>query len=78
MLGKKDQNYRTMSMMELNLRQLPGKEHFRMDCCIQRMKVGYGYQGNPLFLSFVTIGDPDRSAYRFEWEQSISYLSGDG
>ena len=78
LVGAGTQNYRTMSMMELNIRTLPGKEHFRMDCMIQRMKLGYLYEASPLFLSFVTIGDVSGLQYAFPQEMKISYLSGDG
>lgn len=71
-------NYRTMDMIEQNVRLLRGTTGFRMDCMIQRMKVGYAYQAKPLFLTFVTIGDIDRGNYEFLKEQSISYLVGDG
>jgi hypothetical protein len=74
----KKQNYRMMSMMELNIRQKEGKGEFRMDCMMQRMDLGYVYEAKPLFLSFVTIGKIDRGAYRFNEEFKISYLTGDG
>ena len=78
MLSEKRQNYRMMSMMELNIRQREGKGSFCMDCMIQRMDLGYVYEARPLFLSMVSIGDPDRGNYRFDEEYKISYLTGDG
>lgn len=67
-------NYRTMDMIEQNIRMKKGDNGFRMDCMIQKMKVSYRYLASPLFLSFVTIGDIDRGNYSFDQEYEISYL----
>lgn len=77
LLNKRTMNFRTMDMIEQNIRFLKGNPGFRMDCMIQRMKVSYTYEARPLFLCYVTIGELDRGNYQFLREQEISYLTGD-
>ena len=76
LMGDETLNFRSMDMIEQNIRMKEGKKTFRMDCMIQQMKLSYQYEARPLFLSFVTIGDIDRGNYRFDQEYEISYLTG--
>jgi hypothetical protein len=74
-LGDKNtQSLRAMDLMEQNLHLIEGYENIKMDAMIDKLMIDYTYCANPLFLSFVTVGNIVRSPYRWTVSTQNTYL----
>lgn len=58
--------YRCMDLIELN-------ENVRMDHMLMQMECSFSYEADPLFLSFVTIGNIHSDRYSFTEHRILSY-----
>lgn len=65
--------YRAMDVVEQNIRLLPKRENFHMDCLIQRVKAEGTYTSHPLFLGFVTTVTIKDGEYHFNSNSKFSY-----
>ena len=74
-LGSKNtQSLRAMDLMEQNLHLMAGYENIRMDAMLDQISVDYSYQANPLFLSFVTVGNIVQNPYQWTVSTQNTYL----
>lgn len=74
-LGNKNtQSLRAMDLMEQNLHLMEGYENIRMDAMLDQISVDYSYQANPLFLSFVTVGNIVQDPYQWTVSTQNTYL----
>ena len=74
-LGSKNtQSLRAMDLMEQNLHLMAGYENIRMDAMLDKILVDYSYQANPLFLSFVTVGNIVQNPYQWTVSTQNTYL----
>ena len=67
-------NYRTMDLMEQQMRTLPDSQMFQMDQMIISMKVSFTYEAKPLFSKLATIGKASGHAYEMKKTEKYSYL----
>ena len=66
--------YRMMEVMEIGLRQMEGFENCRMDQMVVALRCELGFQSNPLFETFVFVGERYDKAYYFSKEVERSYI----
>ena len=64
--GEKNAVFRCMDLIELN-------ENIKMDHMISRMECRYTYEADPLFSSFLTIGEKTSGRYSFWQIKKVSY-----
>lgn len=76
-LGSRNQQcMRAMDLIEQNLRQFTQEKQLRMDHMLTGLSAAYQFQAEPMFLSFVTVGNLKASTYRWSEQASVSYFSG--
>lgn len=74
-LGDKNtQSLRAMDLMEENLHLVEGYQNIKMDAMLDKIGMDYSYQANPLFLSFVTVGNIVKSPYQWTVSTQNTYL----
>ena len=74
-LGDKNtQSLRAMDLMEENLHLVEGYQNIKMDAMLDKIGMDYSYQANPLFLSFVTVGNIVKSPYKWTVSTQNTYL----
>ncbi len=72
--GQEKLTYRAMNLMEQNIRRLPDRENFRMDCMIGSMEIQCSYLSKPLFFGWFGSGESFKGDYRFQEKNSFSYV----
>lgn len=76
-LGSRNkQCMRAMDLIEQNLRQFTEEKQLCMDHMLTGLSAAYQFQAEPMFLSFVTIGNLKASTYQWSEQVSVSYFSG--
>lgn len=71
---KKQLNFRAMDLIEQTMQKQPGRENLKMDNMLVSMTAHFSYEATPLFSEMVTIRDLSREDWRFEQDESYSYL----
>lgn len=64
--GQEKLTYRAMNLMEQNVRLLPDRENFRMDCMIGSMEIQCSYLSKPLFFGWFGSGEGFKGDYHFQ------------
>lgn len=72
--GQEKLTYRAMNLMEQNIRRLPDRENFRMDCMIGSMEIQCSYLSKPLFFGWFGSGESFKGDYHFQEKNSFSYV----
>ena len=72
--GQEKLTYRAMNLMEQNVRLLPDRENFRMDCMIGSMEIQCSYLSKPLFFGWFGSGESFKGDYHFQEKNSFSYV----
>ena len=72
--GQEKLTYRAMNLMEQNIRRLPDRENFRMDCMIGSMEIQCSYLSKPLFFEWFGSGESFKGDYHFQEKNSFSYV----
>lgn len=75
-LGSRNkQCMRAMDLIEQNLRQYTEEKQLCMDHMLTGLSAAYQFQAEPMFLSFVTVGNLKVSTYQWSEQASVSYFS---
>lgn len=63
--GQEKLTYRAMNLMEQNIRRLPDRENFRMDCMIGSMEIQCSYLSKPLFFGWFEVAKASKEIIIF-------------
>ena len=69
----KKQNYKTMDLIEVNIRNTIGNSGFKMDNMIQAAKLDYSYSSHNIFLSLMMKVGDEPGSYLMSIQKEFSY-----
>ena len=72
--GQEKLTYRAMNLTEQNIRRLPDRENFRMDCMIGSMEIQCSYLSKPLFFGWFGSDESFKGDPHFQEKNSFSYV----
>ncbi|MCR5145611.1 MAG: DUF5702 domain-containing protein [Lachnospiraceae bacterium] len=75
MNSEENKAYRPMDLIELGINSREGYEGVRMDNMIYKMNIEINSVGNPMFASFMTLGNLENDLYKSKAAGDISYIT---